>query len=72
MWTITIERIDLVFVNARWDYFNIQETIWEALVNYGKAKWDKCFRSIKLSLTKGMNYLDRFDKCYLCQVWQIC
>jgi len=52
IWTIWIERIDLVFNNARWDYFNVQGTIWEALINYGKAKWDKC--SIKFSLTKGM------------------
>jgi hypothetical protein len=66
IWTIWIEQIDLVFNNARWDYFNVQGTIWEALINYGKAKWDKC--SINFSLTKGMNYLDRFDKCYMCQV----
>jgi len=47
LWTFYIERNDLVFNNERWNVFKIHKVIWDALLDYGKATWNKCMKLIK-------------------------
>lgn len=63
IWTIQIKWNELVFNNERWNHLKIQGTIWEPLVNHGKAPMTMlCLRSIKLSLTENRKLFDIFDK----------
>jgi len=45
--TLWIEWNDLVFNNERWNVVKIHKVIWDALLDYGRAAWNRCTRLIE-------------------------
>jgi hypothetical protein len=45
-----IERNDLVFNNKRWNVVKIHKIILDALLDYGRAAWNRCMKLIRKPL----------------------
>ncbi len=57
LWTLWIERNDLVFNNERWNVVKIHKVIWDALLDYGRVAWNRCMKLIlKTPRTKKNTY----------------
>ncbi len=48
--TLWIERNDLVFNNKRWNVVKIHKIILDALLDYGRAAWNRCMKLIRKPL----------------------
>jgi hypothetical protein len=62
LWALWIEQNDLVFNNERWNVGKIHKVIWDALLDYGTATWNRCMRLIKKTLRVERKLLEKFDK----------
>jgi hypothetical protein len=50
LWNLWIEWNDLVFNNKRWNVVKIHKVIWDALLVYGRANWNRCMKPIRKTL----------------------
>ncbi len=63
--TLWIEWNDLVFNNERWNVIKIHKVIWDALLDYGRAAWNRCMRLIKkIPKIKKQTLFEKFDKSW--------
>jgi hypothetical protein len=54
----------LVFNNERWNVVKIQKVIWDALLDYGRAAWNRCMRLIRKILRAKKKLLKKFDNSW--------
>ena len=61
LWTIWIERNDYVFNREHWHESKVKHRIWDELIIYAKATWDKVIKQIKISRFSALALLRKFD-----------
>ena len=64
MWTIWIERNDKVFIHEHWHELKVKQCIWDELIIYAKAAWERVLAQIKISSFSTMAMLQGFDKTW--------
>jgi hypothetical protein len=55
-------RNDVVFQQAQWQNFLVEELIWNRLVDYGRAAWTRAIAKITKTPEATKSVLARFDK----------
>jgi hypothetical protein len=51
-----IEQNDLVFNNERWNVVKIHKVIWDALLDYSRAAWNRCMKLIRKTPRAKKNF----------------
>ena len=64
MWTIWIERNDMVFNQTQWHEARVKQRIWNELIIYGKIEWKRMNDLITTNKFAAMVLLQRFDKSW--------
>ena len=62
LWTIWIERNDNVFNQSAWHLSKVKHRIWDELIMYAKAAWNRVVEQIKISSFSAVAMLRGFDK----------
>ena len=62
MWTIWIKRNDKVFNHGQWHESKVKHKIWDELIIYAKATWNRVIEQIKISSFFVVAMLQGFDK----------
>jgi hypothetical protein len=63
-WTLWIGQNNLVFNNERWSVDKVHKVIWDALLDYGRAAWNRCMRPIRKTPRVEKKLLEKFDKSW--------
>jgi hypothetical protein len=56
LWTIWIERNDKVFNRGQWHESKVKHCIWDELIIYAKAAWDRMIKQIKISILSATGH----------------
>ena len=64
MWTIWIERNDMVFNHTQWHEARVKQRIWNKLIIYGKIEWKRMNELITTNSFAAMALLQRFDRTW--------
>ena len=62
LWTMWIERNDKVFNHEQWHESKVKHRIWDELIMYVKAAWERIIKHIKISSFSTMAMLHGFDQ----------
>jgi hypothetical protein len=64
LWIIWIERNDKVFNHEQWHESKVKHWIWDDLIVYVKAAWNRVIEQIKISSFSAAAMLQGFDKTW--------
>ena len=64
LWTIWIERNDRVFNHEQWQASKIKQIIWDGLIIYAKAAWNRMLETIKINSFPTVAMIQGFDKTW--------
>ena len=64
LWTIWVERNDKVFNDEQWHLTRVKHRIWDELILYAKAAWNKVLKQIKICPLSAMTTLQGFDQSW--------
>ena len=64
LWTIWIECNNKVFNYEHWHESKVTHRIWDELIVYAKATWDRVIKQIKISSSSTVAMLRGFDKTW--------
>jgi hypothetical protein len=64
LWTIWIERNNKVFNYEHWHESKVKHRIWDELIIYAKAAWERVIKHIKISSFSTVAMLQGFDQTW--------
>ena len=64
LWTIWIECNDKVFNHEHWHESKVKHWVWDELIFYAKATWNRVVRLIKISIFSTEALIKGFDKTW--------
>ena len=64
LWTIWIERNNKVFNHEKWHNSRVKHRIWDELIIYAKAAWERVIKQIKINNFSTMAMLQGFDQTW--------
>ena len=64
LWTIWIERNDKVFNHEQWHESKVKHKIWDELLMYARAAWERVLKLIKISSFSAAALLEGFDRTW--------
>lgn len=64
LWTIWIERNNKVFNHEEWHNSRVKHRIWDELIIYAKAAWERVIKQIKINNFSTMAMLQGFDQTW--------
>ena len=64
LWTIWIERNDRVFNHVQWHEAKTKQIIWDGLLVYGKAAWNRVLETIKINKFSMVAMIQGFDQTW--------
>jgi hypothetical protein len=64
LWTILIERNDKVFNHEQWHESKVKHRIWDELIIYAEAAWERVLKQIKINNLSLATMLQDFDETW--------
>ena len=64
LWTVWIERNDKVFNHEQWHEAKVKHRIWDELIIYTKATWERVIKHIKISSFSAVAMLQGSDQTW--------
>jgi hypothetical protein len=64
LWTIWIKSIGKVFNHEQWHESKVKQRLWDELIIYAKAAWDRAIEQLKIMSFSMAAMLQGFDKTW--------